>query len=244
MHAPLDSLAVLCGQPWIKIRPAAPAVGALNFPLVYDLGDCYGFVRLDLRTMANTTTSSGPDDAALLAAVAGRDASALEQLYQRHSALLFSLALKILMDRAEAEEVLQDAFVQVWKNAQTYDSRRGKPLGWLITLTRSRAIDRLRARQTRARITEAAGQEAGADPLAPPDTVGAAEAAGLVRRAVQALPAEQRTPIELAYFGGLTQSEIAEQLGQPLGTVKTRMRTGLLRLRDELGAVATEDALR
>lgn len=182
-----------------------------------------------------------PDDLTLLRAVAGRDKVGFQILYERHSPMLFALALKILGDRTDAEDVLQETFLQIWKTAPTYDERRGKPLGWLIMLTRSRAIDRLRSRQTRVRITETAGIETQPGMLMPGDEVMAGESAAAVRLALGELPAEQRVPIELAYFGGLTQTQIARQLGQPLGTVKTRMRAGLMRLRDGLAARPREE---
>ncbi len=176
------------------------------------------------------------NDAALLRAVAARDRVAFQQLYERHSGMLFSLALKILGDRADAEDVLQDTFIQTWKAAGSFDEGRGKPLGWLIMLTRSRAIDRLRARQTRARLSETVAQEDPEAPALPAQQVAASESHAVVRRALDTLPAEQRSPIELAYFAGLTQSEIAGRLGQPLGTIKTRMRTGMMKLREQLAA--------
>ena len=122
------------------------------------------------RDRVNTSSTGGADDRALLRAVAAGDKEALQQLYTRHSAMLFALALKILSDRAEAEDVLQEAFVQVWKTAGSFDEGRGKPLGWLIMLTRSRAIDRLRSRKTRTarhrirgegRVANARGDDAG-----------------------------------------------------------------------------------
>jgi RNA polymerase sigma-70 factor (ECF subfamily) len=177
-----------------------------------------------------------PDDAVLLRDVAGRNREAFRQLYERHSGVLFSLALKILGDRTEAEDVLQDTFLKVWNAADAFDATRAKPLGWLIMLTRSRAIDRLRSRQTRARLTGAASEAPRETEPTPSEQAATSESHGIVRRALESLPAEQRTPIELAYFAGLTQTEIAQQLGQPLGTIKTRMRTGMTRLRDLLEA--------
>jgi RNA polymerase sigma-70 factor (ECF subfamily) len=173
----------------------------------------------------------------LLRAVAARDKEALRQLYTRHSAVLFALALKVLSDRPEAEDVLQEAFVQVWKTAGSFDEGRGKPIGWLIMLTRSRAIDRLRSRKTRTRVTESMAKDASqvGEARTPADEALATEAQRTVRTALKSLPSEQRVAIELAYFGGLTQFEIAQQLSQPLGTVKTRIRNGMMRLREQLG---------
>jgi RNA polymerase sigma-70 factor (ECF subfamily) len=196
----------------------------------------------DGQSRVNTSPTEALDDRALLRAVAARDKEALQQLYARHSAVLFALALKILSDRAEAEDVLQEAFVQIWKTAGSFDEDRGKPMGWLIVLARSRAIDRLRSRKTRARFAESVAKDGSqtAPSATPADEALASEAQRAVRSALNALPAEQRVPIEMAYFGGLTQFEIAQQLSQPLGTVKTRMRTGMMRLREQLGSATAE----
>ena len=194
----------------------------------------------DGQNRVNTATTEGADDRALLRAVAAGDKEALRQLYTRHSAVLFALALKVLTDRAEAEDVLQEAFVQIWKTAGSFDDGRGKPLGWLIMLTRSRAIDRLRSRKTRARASESMAKDTSqtAESATPADEAQASEAQRTVRDALKSLPSEQRVPIEMAYFGGLTQFEIAQQLSQPRGTVKTRMRNGMMRLREQLGGAA------
>jgi RNA polymerase sigma-70 factor (ECF subfamily) len=202
---------------------------------------CYSVAMPDGQTRMTTSSTEAMDDRELLRAVAGHDKEAFQQLYTRHSAMLFALGLKILSDRAEAEDVLQDAFVQIWKTAASFDNGRGKPVGWFIMLTRSRAIDRLRSRKTRTRLTETVAKDASQSGSAatPADQVLASEAQRAVRDAVNALPADQRTPIEMAYFGGLTQFEIAQQLSQPLGTVKTRMRAGMMRLREQFGNAAT-----
>lgn len=187
-----------------------------------------------------------PDDVSLLRSIADGDSDALRQLYERHNGMLFSLSLKTLGERADAEDVLQDTFIQVWKTAGSFDERRGKPLGWLIMLTRSRAIDRLRTRQTRARISETVAQKDPDAPALPAQQLAASETHVVVRRALETLPTDQRSPIELAYFGGLTQTEIAQRLGEPLGTIKTRMRTGMIRLREQLAgsAGAAQEGLR
>jgi len=188
----------------------------------------------------NTSSTGGADDRALLRAVAARDKEALRQLYARHCAVLFALALKVLSDRAEAEDVLQEAFVQIWKTAGSFDEGRGKPLGWLIMLTRSRAIDRLRSRKTRTRVAESMAKDTSqaTGSTTPADEAQASEAQRTVRNALKSLPSDHRVPIEMAYFGGLTQFEIAQQLSQPLGTVKTRMQNGMMRLREQLGGAA------
>jgi RNA polymerase sigma-70 factor (ECF subfamily) len=138
--------------------------------------------------------------------------------------------------REEAEDILQDVFIQVWRRAKDFDEKRGRPFTWLVTLTRSRAIDRLRllgARQRLAAAAERDQSDEASDALA--DTIKAARKE-TVQRALAQLPEEQRHTLVLAYFEGLTQSEIASQLGAPLGTVKTRMRSGMIKLRALLGS--------
>ncbi len=137
-------------------------------------------------------------------------------------------------DRQEAEDVLQEAFLQVWRRAADFDESRGRVFTWLVTIARSRALDRLRALGARARLADQAAQ-------APADQVGDAaedalksEQGTIVRQALTELPEEQRRALLLAYFEGLTQSEIAARLGEPLGTIKTRMRSGLIKLRELL----------
>ena len=193
----------------------------------------------DGQSGGNAPVTEIRDDGALLRAVATRDKEAFQQLYERHSPMLFGLAVKILGDRVEAEDVLQETFVQIWKTAATFDDQRGKPLAWFIMLTRSRAIDRLRSRKTRARLTDSASKEETqiTRKTTPADDAVASEEQRTVREALGKLPEEQRVPIEMAYFGGLTQFEIAQKLSQPLGTVKTRIRNGMIRLRAQLGSV-------
>lgn len=211
-----------------------------TFSLASFWRDCYSPLMPDGQDRVNTSSTEGADDRALLRAVAAGDKEALRQLYARHGGVLFALALKVLSDRAEAEDVLQEALVQIWKTAGSFDEGRGKPLGWLIMLTRSRAIDRLRSRKTRTRVTESIANDTSqaGESATPADEAQASEAQRTVRDALKSLPSEQRVPIELAYFGGLTQFEIAQQLSQPLGTVKTRMRNGMIRLREQLGGAA------
>jgi RNA polymerase sigma-70 factor (ECF subfamily) len=168
-------------------------------------------------------------DLALLARIVSRDQNALGELYDRHSRLLFALILRIVRERGDAEEVLQEAFVQVWSRADSYNAALGSPVGWLIGIARNRAVDRLRSNSVRAR---AEGQ---ALPAAPVDTPEAQTSLSELRREIQqalaSLPADQRELIEQAYFEGLTQSELAARFRLPLGTVKTRVRSGLLGLR-------------
>jgi RNA polymerase sigma-70 factor, ECF subfamily len=204
--------------------------------------DWYSAPMLEDERRVNTSSMEAMDDRALLRAIADRDRDALRQLYTRHSGVLFALAFKILSDRTEAEDVLQDAFIQIWKTASSYDDGRGKPLGWFIMLTRSRAIDHLRSRKTRSRLTEsAASDESSVNAVATPaDQALVSESQQAVRNALNILPTDQRVPIEMAYFGGMTQFEIAQKLSQPLGTVKTRMRAGMMRLREQFDSITGE----
>jgi len=171
-------------------------------------------------------------DLALLDRVIARDHAALAEFYDRHSALAFGLILRILKDRGEAEEVLQEAFVQVWSRAASYNVALGSPVGWLVGIARNRAIDRLRSNAVRLRAVEAAPAPTAVE--TPEATASTSERQRGVQRALDGLPREQRELIEQAYFLGLTQSELAERFNLPLGTVKTRIRTGLLALRQQL----------
>jgi len=166
------------------------------------------------------------------------DPAALALVYDRHIRAVFGLVMRVLQDQGDAEDVVQEVFAQAWSQAKRYDATRGSVAAWLLTIARSRAIDRLRA--TRARPDSAPLPHETAVVELPDPAVGAegvvlsAESARHVRVALTALPLTQRSAIELAYFEGLTQTEIARQLEQPLGTVKTRIRTGLLKLREAL----------
>ena len=174
-----------------------------------------------------------PDDD-LLHAIARNDEGALGAIYDRYRLILFGLILRILHDREEAEDCLQEVFLQVWRRARDFDESRGRAFTWLVTIARSRALDRLRASGSRLKLTTEAAQVT-------PDEVGYAaeeavqsEQGALVRAALAELPEEQRRALLLAYFEGLTQTEIAARLGDPLGTVKTRMRSGMIKLRELL----------
>jgi len=173
-------------------------------------------------------------DVELLQAIVARDEAALAQLYDRYRVILFGLLMRILNNRAEAEDVLQEVFLQVWRRAADFDAIRGRPFTWLVTLARSRGIDRLRTLAARERVAVAGARE---ETEAVSDAASDAfrsEQRGLVTNALAQLPDEQKRALMLAYFDGLTQSEIAARLGAPLGTVKTRMRSGLAKLRELL----------
>ena len=176
------------------------------------------------------------DDRALIARIESRDADALALLYDRHSARLFGLAKRIVGETGEAEEVLQEVFLYVWKAAETYDPSRGPVLAWLLVATRSRSIDRVRSRRPAGTGTARSLEEA---PEAASREDVEADAAtreweDQCRAAIAELPADQRRALELAYFEGLTQQEIADATSTPLGTVKTRVRLGLMKLRERV----------
>jgi RNA polymerase sigma-70 factor, ECF subfamily len=185
--------------------------------------------------MADTGPLTAPT-ADLVERIARGDRDAFALFYDRHAGLVLGLARRILRNDAAADEVLQEVFWQVWQDAGQYDSRRGSPEAWLVMRARTRAIDRLRSMRRRERTFVAPLDEG----LARSDAAGAespatlAEDRGLVHGALGQLPAAQRRVIELAFFEGLTQTEIAAHLGEPLGTVKTRARMGLERLREFL----------
>jgi len=175
----------------------------------------------------------------LLARVANRERAAFEQLYARYSNILYATAMKFLKQDADAQDVVQDVFIQIWDKAKLYDPTKGKPLTWALTMTRNRSIDRIRAIQRRTRLRDDFESETVADESAGVrealSEVDASEKSQILRDAVGRLSPEQRKVIELAFFGGLTQSEVADRLGEPLGTVKARARRGLMKLKEILG---------
>jgi RNA polymerase sigma-70 factor (ECF subfamily) len=190
------------------------------------------------------SAESQAEDQRALERVAAGDSGGLGTLYDRHGRSVYSLALRILGDEGDAEEVAQDVFAQAWRRAGQYDQSRGTVAAWLLVMARTRAIDRIRARRVRpeGRVHEDDGLTLQQLPATDPDVASemmAAERGLRVRRALEELPFLQRVAIELAYYEGLSQREIAERLEQPLGTVKTRMRLGLLKLRDALVEVRT-----
>ena len=176
-------------------------------------------------------------DSALIEKMMAGDESALSTLYDRYSAMLFGMLTRILQDRHAAEEVLQDLFLQLWRNANQFDSSRGSLPAWLMVIARNRAISRLRGARSRELLEENEGDYANtfASDQNIEDDASRAELARSVSAALSTLPAEQRQALELAYFEGMTQSEIATRTGCPLGTVKTRVRTAMQSLRQILG---------
>ena len=208
-------------------------------------------IRTPLRDVTSRATVNGAnstpamerssDDARLMEAMVGEDVSALEALYDRYSALVFSVSLRVLHDAHLAEDVTQEVFLRLWRQPASFDPARGRFISWLMSVTRNRALDELRRMSRRNRSED---QDDDNNPVAAVPTtdrmddpeLGAelAEQREAVRAAMTRLPPEQRRAIELAYFSGLTQVEIADRTGDPLGTVKTRIRLGIRKLRESL----------
>jgi RNA polymerase sigma-70 factor (ECF subfamily) len=186
----------------------------------------------------NTTASAA---STFLPAVARGDVSAFEALYDRYSSTIYGLLLRILANADDAQEVLQETFVKAWTSAKMFDAVRGSEAAWLISIARSRGIDRLRSRKIRYEREDEAGREISVHTAFVEHSTGVDQAIQTqeriaVRGALAELPDPQRLALELAYFEGLSQSEIAAKLNQPLGTIKTRMQLGMKKLRDRLQA--------
>ena len=190
------------------------------------------------QRLESAAQPDGPVDIELMKRISEGDTLAFAKFYDRYSALLFSIATKVVGDVQEAEEVLQDSARLVWERAPFYDPTLGKPLSWAVVITRNRAIDRLRTLRRKSEAIAKITEQAAADFLThgrkPPSEAISSENCTLLRGALTSLPAEQRVAIELAFFTGLSQTEIAAQLGQPLGTIKARIRRGMLAMREAL----------
>jgi RNA polymerase sigma-70 factor (ECF subfamily) len=166
-------------------------------------------------------------DAALVARIRSGDQDAMTELYDRHSCLVYSVALRVLGDTGAAEDILQDVFLQLWRNPGAFNSARGKLAPWLAVIARHKAIDHVRGRRETTDIEDIVlSVDAHLE-----DAADRERAATKIRAALAAMPAEQRKALEMAFFQGLTHTEIAQQTGDPLGTVKTRIRSGLIQLR-------------
>jgi RNA polymerase sigma-70 factor (ECF subfamily) len=180
-------------------------------------------------------------DVVLMQRVANGDESALAELYDRHAPLLFGLIVRIVADRGEAEDILQDVFIRVWQRADTFDPAFGTPTAWLVRIARNRAIDRLRGRKPAVSDAAIAGM-ASIDPD-PHESAALTEQQLLVAAALKRLPRDERELIEQAFLRGRTHSELAAAFGLPLGTVKTRIRRGMLALRDALQDLKSRTAV-
>ena len=171
----------------------------------------------------------------LIQRVAKQDRDAFGQLYDHFSSLVFTLAMRMLKVRSDAEDLLQEVFVQIWRQAGSYRQERGSPEAWIINIARSRAIDKIRSIRRLERSFVLTDDPAGSESTASAESSAAdSEVRMTMNSALANLPEAQRRVLELAYFDGLTQSEIAARLAEPLGTVKTRMRSGIQRLREIL----------
>lgn len=175
----------------------------------------------------------------MLSRVASGDAAAFEAIYDAHSGVMYGLLLRMLRTEQDAQEVLQDAMLQIWNRAKHYDPARGSEPAWIISITRSRALDRLRSRKTRSTREDEASRDRAIVIGDTEDATGVdyameRERMRAVRSALTELPEAQRTAVELAFFEGLTHTEIAAQLNQPLGTIKTRIQLGMRKLRERL----------
>lgn len=179
-----------------------------------------------------TSTSDDDDDIALMTAMAAGDRGALAALYDRHAETLLALALRIVRSRGEAEDLLHDVFLEVWRNARSYDLNRGRVRTWLVIRMRSRALDVVKS----ARVSRRADDDRSAERLPAADDPSTRPDQRRVRTALAEVSADQRTILELAYFDGLSCSEISTRLDIPIGTVKSRLAAALTKLRHTLGA--------
>jgi len=185
------------------------------------------------------TSYTGLDDEELMQRLAYRDLRAFRALYDRYGNLVYSASLRVVRDAHIAEDMVQEIFLRIWRKPESYVAQRGRFVTWLTSVTRNRAVDEVRSRGRRFRYETASPEEQerelpGPDTNDPALTAELADQRRLILAALAQIPAEQRQIIELAYFGGLTQQEIAERLSQPLGTVKTRIRLGMQKLRAAL----------
>lgn len=195
--------------------------------------------------IGETPHTSPTQEIQLIQRMAAGDENALGELYDRWRNIVFALAARIVGDARDAEEVLEDAFWQAWRQAPRYDASRGTVGTWLLTIARSRALDRVRAQSRRLPVDERLDAESELEPE--PDSGEPLERADerrIVRVALDELPKEQRQTLELAYFEGLSQSEIAKRTGEPLGTIKTRMRLALRKMRERLSVLRDEGVAR
>ena len=226
--------------PWVRplLRTRDPEPGPRLGDRLVSCAGCGGYASMPAVSEASTAAI----DLELLQRIAARDDSALAALYDRHSRLAYSLILRILRSAADADEVLQETFVRVWTRADSYDPRLGLPAAWLTRIARNRAIDRVRAKRVRAAISVEPATGVDGDAVMPePETRITPEhelqetmTTRAVGTALAHLPAVQRQLIEAAFFDGYTHHELAARFGVPLGTVKTRIRSGLAALRGRL----------
>jgi len=186
-----------------------------------------------------------PSDVDLMLGIQSGDADALSQLYDRYNGIVKALILRIIHNETEADDLLQEVFMEIWNQAKNFSAKKGKPLGWMVTLTRRRAIDALRKRQAYARAEERFQAEPEQQPLAwvqnvTEDEIRAGDTRVLMAKVINSLPQAQQEVIELAFFQGMSQREIASNTNIPLGTVKTRLELGLKKIYDGLKELKDE----
>jgi len=186
-----------------------------------------------------------PSDLELMEGIQAEDPDALSQLYDRYGGIVKALVLRVLHNEAEADDLLQEIFMEIWNQAKNFSAQKGKPLGWMVTLARRRAIDALRKKQAYARAEERLQKETEQQPdawahNATAEEIAFADTRVLVRRVISKLPPAQQQAIELAFFRGMSQREIASRTNTPLGTVKTRLELGLKKIYDGLKTLKDE----
>src|SRR3979411_165005 len=197
------------------------------------------------RTTVPELEPGAPSDLALMQAIQAEDPEALSQLYDRYNGILKALILRVIHNETEADDLLQEIFMEIWNHAKNFSAQKGKPLGWMVTLARRRAIDGLRKKQASARAGERLQAETEQQPEAwvhnsTAEEIDFADTRVLVRQVISSLPPAQQQAIELAFFRGMSQREIAADTNTPLGTVKTRLELGLKKLYDGLKKVKHE----
>ena len=192
-----------------------------------------------------TPEPEGPSDLKLMEGIQAEDPDALSQLYDRYNGILKALILRVIHNEAEADDLLQEIFMEIWKQAKNFSAEKGKPLGWMVTLARRRAIDGLRKKQAYARAEERLQAETEQQPEAwvhnaTAEEIDFSDTRTLVRQVIGSIPEAQQRAIELAFFRGMSQREIAAKTNTPLGTVKTRLELGLKKIYDGLKELKDE----
>jgi len=219
-----------------RVRAASHGV---PFSLPEPLADSEPMPTMKACALPPTEQSTAEEDAALMRAIADEDPDALAALYDRYGGILKALVIRVVHDEAEADDLLQEIFMQIWKQARNYSQKKGQALGWIVTLTRRRAIDRLRKRQAYHRVTERLELETEHQPEAwtnnrIDDDILQDDLRQFLLQRIEALPPLQRQAIDLAFFHGMSQREIAIHTNTPLGTIKTRLELGLRKLYDSV----------
>jgi RNA polymerase sigma-70 factor (ECF subfamily) len=185
------------------------------------------------RTVPPPLEPGAPSDFELMKGIQAGDADALSQLYDRYNGILKALILRVIHNEAEADDLLQEIFMEIWNQAKNFSEEKGKPLGWMVTLARRRAIDGLRKKQAYARAEERLQNETEQQPATEEEIV-LSDTRVLIRKVISGLPPAQQQAIDLAFFRGMSQREIAAKTNTPLGTVKTRLELGLKKIYDGL----------